>query len=73
MIQGFCVNHWDSVFSVVTVFCFSVKNRGNKLLEKEANIKFLVKLEKNATEIYKLQQVYRQGKIQVLVCVRCYP
>jgi hypothetical protein len=35
------------------VVCFLIKNTGGKLLEQSVNIKFLVKLERNDTDVYK--------------------
>jgi hypothetical protein len=37
---------------IVSVFCFCQKY--GRLLEKRINVKFLVKMEKNDTDIYKL-------------------
>jgi len=39
--------------SIGTIFCSFVKNMGDKLLKQQIDIKFLVKLKKNASDIYK--------------------
>jgi hypothetical protein len=51
MIQKFVSNsHWNSVCFRVTLFNLSVKYVGDKLLDQRINIKYLVELEKNATD-----------------------
>lgn len=44
-----------------------VKNMGDKLLEQRINIRYAMKLEKNATDIYKiLQHVYGEGTMSIV-------
>jgi hypothetical protein len=63
MIQQSYVSHRDYLLSALLVqWFFFIKNIHNKLLEQKLNTTFLVKLEKNATYIYKiLQQGFGEG------------
>jgi hypothetical protein len=62
MTQQFWINEslefsffvWLQCFNEA-VLCLFVKNMGHTLLEQRTNIQFLVKLEKTATDIYKLK------------------
>jgi hypothetical protein len=55
------------VFAVnvsMPAFCFSAKTAVDKLLDEGINIKFLMKLERNMTDIYKiLQQVFGERTV----------
>jgi hypothetical protein len=51
-----------------TVLCLFIKNNADKFLKQRINIKFLMKSDKNAIQIYKmLQQVYGEGKMTVQI------
>jgi hypothetical protein len=59
--QGSVFFLWLQLFILLTQ-CLFVKNMGGKLLQN-IKIKFLVKLEKYTTDIYRmLQQVYGEGR-----------
>jgi hypothetical protein len=71
-------NQYNSVCSNVLYWCsiLFVKSIGDKLLEQRTNIKYLVKLEKNAKNIHKLLQlVYEEatmGRTQNFVWVKWF-
>jgi hypothetical protein len=65
-------SRWDSICFVVAQWwhSFFIKTMNDKLLEQRHNIKFLVKLKKNATDIHKmLQQDYEKGTSRSQVSV----
>jgi hypothetical protein len=58
------------LFLISALFHLLVKNVGDKLYKQRINVKFLVELDKNVTDIYKiLQQVYGDETMRTWIFV----